>query len=624
MNKLFSKLKFRSSDTVWYLTFSIFNALIALAINLNNIPSEILFWSLQSFIFAISALLGHFIFLFLLAGFPGWAISRIWLTARKLGLAILVLSSMLLLIVIYLNARIFELYKFHIDDMVLELITGGALQEILSFNFLMWSLIVGIATAFVIFEIVVAVLLFRFINSNRSLNPIAYSCLILFLVSALISQSIYMVSDAKGDRSITALGRFIPWAQTVTAKARLKKLGVEVVESNTISFNSVAETINYPKNTLTCTPEKKLNILFIIVDSLRADMLDSEVMPGTWKLAQQGHSFENYFSLSNSTRFGIFTLMYGINGNFWHNMLANQIPSAFIDELVKQEYELYIHAAATLSSPEFDRTVFASVKEKLNTASAQGASHKKDKHITDSFLEILDQHDEQKPFFGFLFYDSPHSYSYPKNFKEKFTPSLETVNYLELNNDFDPEPFFNRYKNSVRYTDGLIQEVIEKLKSKGLDKNTVIMITGDHGQEFNETRQNFWGHNGNFSKYQMQVPLVLYWPVESQLHGRQKHQEQIASIDIVPTLMSEVLNCSNPVSDYSSGLNIYYPQNNYSRPLLMESWSKSAIMGENYIFVSHDFGGGEVFDREYQPKPELTPPSKDMSAVFKQMTQFNK
>ena len=129
----------------------------------------------------------------------------------------------------------------------------------------MWSLIVGIATAFVIFEIVVAVLLFRFINSNRSLNPIAYSCLILFLVSALISQSIYMVSDAKGDRSITALGRFIPWAQTVTAKARLKKLGVEVVESNTISFNSVAETINYPKNILTCSPDNKLNILFIIL-----------------------------------------------------------------------------------------------------------------------------------------------------------------------------------------------------------------------------------------------------------------------------------------------------------------------------------------------------------------------
>jgi uncharacterized protein len=315
--------------------------------------------------------------------------------------------------------------------------------------------------------------------------------------------------------------------------------------------------------------------------------------------------------------------MYGINGNYWHTMLANQIPSVFIEELVKQEYQLYIHAAATLTSPEFDRTVFANVKEKLNSAPSGESSHKKDKHITDSFVKILDSHDQQQPFFGFLFYDSPHSYSYPKNFKERFTPSWETVNYLELNNNFEPGPFFNRYKNSVRYTDSLIGEIIDKLKSTGLANDTIIVITGDHGQEFNETRQNFWGHNGNFSKYQTQVPLVIFWPQNHSLYGTQKHQEQIASIDIVPSIMTEALNCSNPVSDYSSGLNIYYSQNNYSRPLLMESWSRSAIVGEHYIFVSHDFGGGEVYDRDYRSKPGFTPPAKDMSAVFKQMTHFN-
>jgi uncharacterized protein len=308
MNKFLSLIKFRSIDTVWYLSLSVFNSLIALGVNLNNVPTEFLFWSLQSFIFAISAFLGHFIFLFLLAGFPGWAISRIWVTARKFGLALCLLGSMLLLIVVYLNARIFELYKFHIDDMVLELITGGALQDILSFNFLVWFLFASIATGFVIFEITIAVLLYRFIKMSSAINSIAYSCVALFFVSALISQSIYIISDAKGDRSITAIGRFIPWAQPVTAKARLKKWGLDVVESDSISLNNVVETIKYPKAALTCTPEKKPNILFIIVDSLRSDMLDSEVMPKTWKLAQQGHSFENYFSLSNSTRFGIFTL----------------------------------------------------------------------------------------------------------------------------------------------------------------------------------------------------------------------------------------------------------------------------------------------------------------------------
>ena len=32
-----------------------------------------------------------------------------------------------------------------------------------------------------------------------------------------------------------------------------------------------------------------------------------------------------------------------------------------------------------------------------------------------------------------------------------------------------------------------------------IDK-TIIVITADHGEEFNDTGKNYWGHNGNFTK----------------------------------------------------------------------------------------------------------------------------
>ena len=49
--------------------------------------------------------------------------------------------------------------------------------------------------------------------------------------------------------------------------------------------------------------------------------------------------------------------------------------------------------------------------------------------------------------------------------------------------------------------DDLIGKVINQLKNKGLLENTIIIITGDHGQEFNDNKKGYWEHGGNFSKY---------------------------------------------------------------------------------------------------------------------------
>src|SRR5690606_38343527 len=128
------------------------------------------------------------------------------------------------------------------------------------------------------------------------------------------------------------------------------------------------------------------------------------------------------------------------------------------------------------------------------------------------WISFLSERAENKPFFGFLFYDAPHQYAFPPDEKLKFLPSWERIDYMDLHPQFDPLPFKNRYKNSVHFVDRLVGEVLTDLRNRGLDKNTVIVLTGDHGQEFNDSGQNYWGHNSNFSIAQTHVPLVIYWP----------------------------------------------------------------------------------------------------------------
>ncbi len=45
-------------------------------------------------------------------------------------------------------------------------------------------------------------------------------------------------------------------------------------------------------------------------------MLDPEIMPELWKFSKKWGVFTNHYSGGNASRFGIFTLLYGINGTY--------------------------------------------------------------------------------------------------------------------------------------------------------------------------------------------------------------------------------------------------------------------------------------------------------------------
>ncbi len=63
--------------------------------------------------------------------------------------------------------------------------------------------------------------------------------------------------------------------------------------------------------------------------------------------------------------------------------------------------------------------------------------------------------------------------------------------------------------------------------------------SSDHGQEFNDTKQNNWGHNGNFSQWQSKVPFAIIYPNKS----AKIYQHLSSHVDVVPTLIREVLGC---------------------------------------------------------------------------------
>jgi hypothetical protein len=129
--------------------------------------------------------------------------------------------------------------------------------------------------------------------------------------------------------------------------------------------------------------------------------------------------------------------------------------------------------------------------------------------------------------------------------------------------------------------DALIGGLLERMEAQKLLDDTIVVITGDHGEEFNDTKDNSWGHTGNFTTYQTRVPLIVYVP-------GQKPREVTAvtaQVDIPPTLMQEGLGCGQNVKDYSNGLNLFGPLPE-RRPVVVSSYVNHALILGDEVFVS--------------------------------------
>ncbi len=88
------------------------------------------------------------------------------------------------------------------------------------------------------------------------------------------------------------------------------------------------------------------------------------------------------------------------------------------------------------------------------------------------------------------------------------------------------------YLASISYVDAQIGKLIQKLKSTGLDKNTIVVVWGDHGWHLGDQR--IWGKHTLFENA-LKSTLIVKSPFLE--HKNQKIETIVESVDIYPTLM---------------------------------------------------------------------------------------
>ena len=279
-------------------------------------------------------------------------------------------------------------------------------------------------------------------------------------------------------------------------------------------------------------------------------------------------------------------------------------------------YQPQILSSATLVSPAFDRTVFAGVPDiRLRTPGKSMAD--KDRQITDDWLAFTAARDDAAgPFFGFIFYSAVHAYGPPDDYP-RFEPYWEKINHLELSESFDPEPYRNVYRTAAHYVDSQIGRVLEDLQQRGLLDSTVVMISSDHGEEFNDNGMGFWGHGSNFSDVQLHVPMIVHWPQRE----RQNIRYRTTHNDVPVTFMQEALGCAEtPAEHYAVGQSMFDPA---PRDLLIAgSYANYAAVLEEHIVVSYPGGSHDVLDKKLRKASEAVLQPEISRRILTQLSRF--
>ncbi|MCX7770281.1 MAG: sulfatase-like hydrolase/transferase [Proteobacteria bacterium] len=480
-----------------------------------------------------------------------------------------ILSFSLLQAFLIADVKVFSYFKFHINAIVINFLTTEGAED---------SLKLGTSTIILYLTIITLIILTQtFIIKNKLINSIRIpKKFILILISVIfLDKLLYAYADLKNRTDILSSARFFPFYQKFTAERFLTKLGVKPVKKDNISLNLKGKILNYPRSEIKCENLKKYNILFIVADGFRFDMLNPEVTPNLYNFGKENIILENHFSGGNGTRFGIFTLLYGLYGNLWHAFLDSRQSPVFLDILQKYGYDFSILSSTRLSYPEFRSTAFIKLQDYIFDTHTEPFSFKRDRIITDKLIDFLKK--TEKPFFSFIFYNSSHQfYQYPLEY-EKFKPVLTgDLNYMKNMTPETIEKLKNRYKNSLYYIDSLIKEILDFLKNKGKLEDTIILITGDHGEEFNEN--GFFSHTSAFNDYQIRTATVMHTPGL----GRKRLTNITSHIDLVPTILS-YMGCKTPISEYSHGKNIF--SENSKDYTFSFNWYDGSIVTKDYRIV---------------------------------------
>jgi len=289
------------------------------------------------------------------------------------------------------------------------------------------------------------------------------------------------------------------------------------------------------------------NVLLIVVDTLRADHMSiygyaRQTSPFMARLASGGVLFQNAMAASSWTLPSHATMLTGLYPH-QHHATTDASYVRYSLPTVGDAFEQagYRTAAFSANTPLFGRRVgfgrgFIHFEDDFQC----GASSLDRTYWGDNVRRLLyrlgidrdvlgrrravdiNQHalrwmdSDPRPFFVVLnYFDTHDPYLPPEPFRHLYTKVknagwYSSRSWVKAISPQEQQEAIDTYDGAINYVDDELSKLIAALKQRGLDRNTVVVITSDHGESFNE--HGFMDHGNALYRELIRVPLIVWAP----------------------------------------------------------------------------------------------------------------
>ena len=267
----------------------------------------------------------------------------------------------------------------------------------------------------------------------------------------------------------------------------------------------------------------------------------------------------------------------------------------------KLDYDIDIYTTTALEYSDMHKHIFTKAIDNIYKFTNYGGGlghpmvkrsdlYKWDEMMVEKFLNNF-VNENRKPSFSFLwFYSTHYNYYFPDSFG-KFEPYIKRhYQIYEKGLQKESDLVFNRYKNSAYYVDSLIAKIVNEIEKSGKMENTIIVVVGDHGEEFNEFGR--FAHSYSFNNFQTSTPFIMHIPEQK------NNQYNITShADIMPTII-DYINLSQPFNDYLSGKSLirYNETNDYAivQECQIEDRPKKFLIADHKTKMEFSLSGNKI------------------------------
>ncbi|WP_417360118.1 DUF3413 domain-containing protein [Gallaecimonas pentaromativorans] len=573
----------------WGHWFTFFNILLAMLIGSRYLIENGLPDTFLGLLYTLVTWAGHFAFLafivFVITLFPFSILVPLPRLVRFFGALVATLGQLTLVA----DTFVFSQYRLHLNGFLWDLIASGE-GQVLTRHYFTWMALGILLVVIFALELVAGNFLWRRRHRFKE-TRMGFNVAAAFVVCFFASHSMHIWADARVYYPILRQGAVFPVSYPATAKTFLASHGLLDMDDYQKRLQDTKGTESLLKMPKTLAPfsHPDTKVIVVVVEGLRADALAPDTMPNLEALAEKGLRFNEHFSGSNEPRDGMFSFFYGLPAVYQNAVKLGRDPSLLVQSFKDLNDPIGVFASDGLTQNDLGQTAFRG----MNIADFSGSVSHRDQQALDALLDWTAK--RQGGYFAYLQLGAPASFSTPKDYPNPFQPDWPVVNLAELDASSDVDQVKNRYLNAVHYSDDLLGKLIDTLKARGELDHTLLLVTSDHGMEFNDNKNDTWGYNSDFSRYQTQVPLVINWPgmAHQTFNGLTSHQ------DILPTLVGSALGSQVPGNQYSSGTSLFADQ----RPgwAILGDFHEFAILQNDRVLVMNRFGQYSIRDNNYQP-----------------------